>query len=81
MTPPWEDWFALDPTQLPVLTRSQFCLCLVIQWEFIEFLIRDLGAAFRGAVQFTLPHSNRVRVLPLRDILRFDFIIRMFGIP
>ena len=80
-TPPWEGWFAIDPAQPLVLTRSQFRLCLVIQREFIESLIQDLGAAFRFAVQFTLPRSNRVRVFPLRDILRFGFIIRVFGIP
>ena len=72
---------SLHPAQPPVLTRSQFCLCLVIQRDFIESLIQDLGAAFRVAVQFTLTRSNRVQILPLWDILRFDFIIRVFGIP
>ncbi len=81
MTPPWEDWFALDPAQPPVLTRSQFRLSLVIQREFIESLIRDLGVVFRVAVQFTLPRSKHVRVLPLRDILQYDFIFRVFRIP
>ena len=47
MPPPWEAWFALNPAQPPVLTRSQFRLCLVIQREFIESLIRDWGEAFR----------------------------------
>ena len=34
---------SLHPAQPPVLTRSQFCLCLMIQRDFIESLIRDLG--------------------------------------
>jgi hypothetical protein len=81
MPPPWEAWFALNPAQPPVLTRSQFRLCLVIQREFIGSLIRDWGEAFRVTFQFALPRSDRIRVLSLWDILRFDFIIYEFGIP
>ena len=72
MPPPWEAWFALNPAQPPVLTRSQFRLCLVIQREFIGSLIRDWGEAFRVTFQFALPRSDRVRVLPLWDILLFS---------
>jgi hypothetical protein len=80
-TQPWEDWYSRHPAQPPVLNRIQFCLCLVIQREFIVSLIQDLGADFRVAVQFLLPHHNRVRLRPLRDILRENKIIRILGIP
>jgi len=78
-SPPWDTWLTFVQPQ--VLTRSQFCLCLVIQREFIESLIQDLGADFRVAFRFALPRSDRCRVRPLWAILRHDFIILEIGVP
>ena len=79
--PPWEDWYSYHPAQPPVLTRRQYSLCLVIQRAFIVSLIQDLGADFRVAVQFTIPHRHRIRRRPLRDILLSNKIIRIIGLP
>ncbi len=80
-TPPWEDWHSHHPAQSRVLSRSQFHLCLEIQREFIVSLIQDLGADFRAVVQLTLPHHHRARNRPLWDILLYNKIIRILGIP
>jgi hypothetical protein len=78
-SPPWDTWLTF--VQLQVLTRSQFHLCLVIQREFIESLIQDLGADFRVALRLALPRSDRCCVCPLWAILRHDFIILEIGVP
>ncbi len=78
-SPPWDTWLSF--VQPPVLTWSQFRLCLLIQREFIESLIRDFGADFRVAIRFALPRSDRCRVRPLWAILQHDFIILEIGVP
>ena len=67
--------------QPPVLTRSQGRLCQVIQREFIESLIRDLGPNYRVAFVFALPRSDRVLIRPLWRILEYPCIIFEFGVP
>ena len=79
MPPPWTTWVTF--VQPPVLTRSQGRLCLVIQWEFIESLILDLGAEFRVAVIFALPRCAHIFIRPLWGILQCDWIILKFGVP
>ena len=59
--------------QPPVLTRSQGRLCQVIQREFIESLIRDLGPNYKVTIRFALP--------PLWRILEFACIILQFWVP
>ncbi len=78
MPPPWTTWVTF--VQPPVLTRSQGRRCQVIQREFIESLIRDLGADFRVAFKFALPRSDRVWIRPLWRILEYDCIILEFGV-
>ncbi len=67
--------------QPPVLTRSQGRLCQVIQREFIESLIRDLGPNYKVALIFALPRSDRVRIRPLWRLLEYDCIILELGVP
>jgi len=78
-SPPWDTWLIF--VKLPVLTQSQFCLCLVIQREFIESLIRDFGADFRVSFRFALPRSDRCWVRPLWAILQHAFIFLEIGVP
>ena len=79
MQPPWTTWVTF--VQPPVLTRSQGRRCQVIQREFIESLIRDLGADFRVAFIFALPRSDRVWIRPIWRILEYDCIILQFWVP
>jgi hypothetical protein len=79
MQPPWTTWVTF--VQPPVLTRSQGLLCLVIQREFIESLILDLGADFRVSVIFALPRRDCIFIRPLRRILQYDWIILQVGVP
>ena len=53
----------------------------MIQREFIESLIRDLGADFRVSFKFALPRSDCVLIRPLWRILKYDCIILQFGVP
>jgi len=67
--------------QPPVLTQSQGCLCQVIQREFIESLIRDLGPNYKVALIFVLPKSDHVRIRPLWRILDYTCIILQVWVP
>ena len=78
-SPPWDTLLIF--VQPPVLTWSQFCLCLVIQREFIESLIRDYGADFRVSFRSALPRSDRCWVRPLWAILQHGFILLDIGVP
>ena len=54
----------------------------MIQREFIESLILDLGADFRVAVIFALPRcGDHIFIRPLWRILQYDWIILQFGVP
>ena len=80
MPPPWTTWVTF--VQPLVLTRSQGRLCLVIQREFIESLILDLGAEFRVPVIFALPRRDtQTFIRPLWRILQYDWIILQVGVP
>ena len=79
MPPPWTTCVTF--VQPPVLTRSQGRLCQVIQREFIESLIRDLGPDYKVALIFTLPKSDRVWIRPLWRVLEYACIILAIGIP
>ena len=78
-SPPWDTWLIF--VQPPVLTWSKFRLCLVIQREFIESLIRDLGPNYKVAIRFALPKSDRVRICPLWRILDYACIILQVWVP
>ena len=67
--------------QPPVLTRSQGRLCQVIQQEFIESLIRDLGLNYKVDPIFALPKSDRIRIRPLWRILDYACIILQVWVP
>jgi hypothetical protein len=79
MPPLWTTWVTF--VQPPVLTRSQGRLCQVIQREFIESLIRDLGPNYKVAIRFALPKSDRVWIRPLWRVLEFPCIIFEIGVP
>ena len=79
MPPPWTTWVTF--VQPPVLTRSQGRLCQVIQREFIESLIRDLGPNYKVAIRFALPKSNRVLFRPLWRVLEYPCIIFVIWVP
>ncbi len=79
MPPPWTTWVTF--VQPPVLTRSQGRLCQVIQREFIESLIRDLGPNYKVVIRFALPKSDRLWIRPLWRVLEFPCIIFEIGVP
>ena len=65
----------------PVLTRSQGRLCQVIQREFVESLIRELGPKYKVGITFSLPKSGDLRIRPLWRILQFPCLIFQFLVP
>ena len=79
MPPPWTTCVTF--VQPPVSTWSQGRLCQVIQREFIESLIRDLGPNYKVAFIFALPKSDRIRIHPLWRILEYACIILQFWVP
>ena len=67
--------------QPPVLTRSQFRLCLEIQREFLEQVIRIEGANYRVAVVFAYPRRDNLFIRPLWRLLQYDWVILQIGVP